>query len=66
MAAAVVFLPRRYLSEAWGDVACVVVLGTAYALLTAFLFARLDLIERDAIRNAVTRIVTVASRRRKG
>jgi len=65
MAAAVVFLPRRYLSAAWGGVACVVGLGTAYARLTALLFARSDLTEGDAIRNAITRIVTLASRRPK-
>ena len=65
MAAAVVFLPRRCLSAAWGDIACVVGLGTAYTRLTALLLARSDLIEGDAIRNAITRIVTLASRRPK-
>lgn len=58
VACSLLFVAKRYLAEAWGDLACVVVLGPAYAGVVLVLFVRMRLVDWVALRRSVARMLS--------
>ena len=58
VACSLLFVAKRYLAPAWGDLSCVAVLGPAYAGLVILLFTRMGLVDCGPLWRAVARLLS--------